>query len=118
MTISALNDVLHYTNQIFSEGWWHPLSSNPLPTHPSPTQTHYTHKIHPQPTNIIWPVNKDNVDKDKVDKDKVDKDKGDKDKVDKDKVDKNKVDKGKVDKDKVDKDKDKVMFPVPSRGPF
>ena len=86
MTISALNDVLHYTNQIFSEGWWHPLSSNPLPTHPSPTQTHHTHKIQPQPTNIIWPVDKDKVDKDKVDKDKVDKDKVDKDKVDKDKV--------------------------------
>ena len=78
-------------NQIFSEGWWHPLSSNPLPTHPSPIQTHHTHKIQPQPTNIIWPVDKDKVDKDKVDKDKEDKDKVDKHKVDKDKVDKDRV---------------------------
>ena len=49
-----------------------------LPTHPSPTQTHHTHKIHPQPTNIIWQSDqKDKVDKDKdkVDRDNVDKDK-------------------------------------------
>ena len=82
MTISPLYDVLHYTNHIFSESWWHPLSSNPLPTHPSPTQTHYTHKIHPQPTNIILPVDKDKVDKDKVDKDKVDKEKVGRDRLD------------------------------------
>ena len=38
------------SNHIFSESWWHPLSSNPRLTHPSPTQTHHTHKTHPQPT--------------------------------------------------------------------
>ena len=50
MIIFPFYDVLHYTNHIFSESWWHPLTSNPLPTHPSPTQTHHTHKTHPQPT--------------------------------------------------------------------
>ena len=72
MNISALNDVLHYTNHIFSESY-------------------HTHKTHPQPTNNIWPVDKDKVDKDKLDKDKVDKDKVDKDK---DKVDKMYKDRG------------------------
>merc|ERR1712105_377545 len=47
MTISPIYDVLHNTNHIFSESWGHPLSSNPLPTHPSPKQTHHPHKTHP-----------------------------------------------------------------------
>ena len=49
-SISPLYDILDHTNQIFSESWWHPLSTDPLPTPPSPTQTHHTHKTHPQPT--------------------------------------------------------------------
>ena len=45
-------DVLDHTNQIFSESFWHPLSIDPLTTHPSPwpTQTHQTHQTHPEPS--------------------------------------------------------------------
>ena len=45
--LSPLYDVLDQTNQIFSESKWLPLSTDPLTTYPSPTQTHQT-----QPT---WP---------------------------------------------------------------
>ena len=31
---------------------YHPLSTDPLSTHPSPTQTHQTHQTHQEPT---WP---------------------------------------------------------------
>ena len=49
-SINQLYDVLDHTNHIFSESSWHPLSTDPPPTHPSPTQTHHTHKTHPQST--------------------------------------------------------------------
>ena len=48
--ISPLYDVLDHTNQIFSESLWHPLSTDSLTTHPSPTQTHQTHQTHPEPS--------------------------------------------------------------------
>ena len=41
-SISPLYDILDHTNQIFSESWWHLLSTDPLPTPPSPRQTHHT----------------------------------------------------------------------------
>ena len=41
MTIYPLDDIWHYTNRIFYETSCHPLSTDPLPTHPSPTQTHW-----------------------------------------------------------------------------
>ena len=57
MTNSPLYDVLHYTNHIFSESSWHPLSSNLMPTHPSPTQTKHTHKpTHNPPFMTISPL--------------------------------------------------------------
>ena len=45
-----LYDVLHFTNHIFTDSSWHPLSLDPLTTHPSPTQTHQIHQTHPDPT--------------------------------------------------------------------
>ena len=47
--LSPLFDVLDHTNHTFSESLWHPLYTDPLTTHPSPTQTHQTHQTHPEP---------------------------------------------------------------------
>ena len=47
---SPLYDVLDHTNHTFSESLWLPLSTDPLTTHPSPTQTHKTHQTHQEPT--------------------------------------------------------------------
>ena len=44
-TISPLYDVLHDTNQIFSETSWQPVSTDSLTTHPSLTQTHQAHHM-------------------------------------------------------------------------
>ena len=48
--LSLLFDVLDHTNHTFSESLWHPLSTDPLTTHPSATQTHPTHQTHKEPT--------------------------------------------------------------------
>ena len=40
--LSPLYDVLDYTNHTFSKSSWYPLSTNPLITYPSPTQTRQT----------------------------------------------------------------------------
>ena len=57
MTIYQMYDVLDHTNHIFSESSWHPLSSNLMPTHPSPTQTKHTHKpTHNPPFMTISPL--------------------------------------------------------------
>ena len=48
--LSPLYDVLDHTNHTFSESLWLPLSTDPLTTHPSPTQTHKTHQTHQEPT--------------------------------------------------------------------
>ena len=40
-------DFLDHTNQIFSERFWHPLSTDPPTTHPSPFLTHQTHQTQP-----------------------------------------------------------------------
>ena len=40
--IYPLYDLVDHTNHIFSESSWHPLSTDPLPTHQSPTQTHWS----------------------------------------------------------------------------
>ena len=49
-TVGPFWGCLDHTNHIFSESWWCPLSTDSLPTHPSPTQTHHTHENHPRPT--------------------------------------------------------------------
>ena len=36
--------VFDHTNHVFSESSWHPLSTDPLSTHPSPTKTHHAHQ--------------------------------------------------------------------------
>ena len=48
--VGCLYYVLDHTNHTFSESLWHPLSTDPLTTHPSPTQTHQTHQTHKEPT--------------------------------------------------------------------
>ena len=56
-SINQLYDVLDHANHIFSESSKYPLSNDPLPTHPSPTQTYHTHKTHKEPTQMpIFPL--------------------------------------------------------------
>ena len=46
-----LFDVLDHTNHTFSENSWHPLSTVPLPTHPSPAPD----PLNPPRTHPKWP---------------------------------------------------------------
>ena len=47
-------DFLDHTNQIFSERFWHPLSTDPPTTHPSPFLTHQTHQTQPVSNSGWW----------------------------------------------------------------
>ena len=44
VTFSPLYGVIDHTNQIFSESFWQPLSTDPPNTRPSPFLTHQTHQ--------------------------------------------------------------------------